>query len=78
MTNFPGNYDTLDAFAFRAAVEAIIGLTLQGKQVNQENVAAWLETAVDLESPTREMGGRAMYFAERMFGGPFPPGGPVG
>ena len=78
MTNFPGNYDTLDCFAFRAAVEAIIGLTLQGKQVNQESVAAWLAIAVDPQIPSRQIQGRAMYFAQRMFNGPFPPGGPVG
>ena len=77
MTNFPGNYDTLDCFAFRAAVEAVIGLTLQDKQVNQETVQAWL-AAVDPQMPSRQIQGRAMYFAERMFGGPFPPGGPVG
>ncbi len=76
MSNFPGQYDTLDAFAFRAAVEAVLGVTLQGKRANQETVRAWLETAVDPEIPSREVRGRAMYFAQRMFGGPFRPDGP--
>ena len=77
-TNFPGNYDTLDTFAFRAAVEAVIGVTLRGEQANQENVHTWLETAVDPQIPNRQIRGRAMYFAERMFGGPFPSDGPGG
>ncbi len=75
MSNFPGQYDTLDTFAFRAAVEAVIGVTLRGEQANQETVNAWLETAV-AEVPSREVRGRAMYFAQRMFGGPFRPDGP--
>ncbi len=36
MSNFLGSYDTLDTFAFRAAVEAVLGVTLAGKQANQE------------------------------------------
>ncbi len=75
MSNFPGEYDTLDTFAFRAAVEAVIGVTLRGEQANQETVGAWLETAVDAEVPSREVCGRAMYFAQRIFGGPFRPDG---
>ncbi len=75
MSNFPGEYNTLDAFAFRAAVEAVIGVTLRGEQANQETVQAWLETAVDPEIPNRQVRGRAMYFAQRMFGGPFRPDG---
>ncbi len=51
MSNFPGEYDTLDTFAFRAAVEAVIGVTLRGEKANQETVRAWLETAVDPEIP---------------------------
>ncbi len=51
MSNFPGEYNTLDTFAFRAAVEAVIGVTLQGSQANEETVRAWLETAVDPEIP---------------------------
>ncbi len=76
MSNFPGQYDTLDTFAFRAAVEAVLGVTLRGEQANQETVQAWLETAVDPEIPSRQVRGRAMYFAQRMFGGPFRPDGP--
>ena len=76
MSNFPGNYSVGDAFAFRAAVEAVLGVTLRGEQANQETVQAWLETAVDPEVPNREVLGRAMYFAQRMFGGPFRPDGP--
>ena len=76
MNDFPGQYDTLDTFAFRAAVEAVIGVTLRGEQANQETVRAWLETAVDPEIPNRQVRGRAMYFAQRMFGGPFRPDGP--
>lgn len=75
MSNFPGQYDTLDTFAFRAAVEAVIGVSLRGEQVNQESVHAWLETAVDPEIPNRQIRGRAMYFAERMINGPFKPDG---
>ena len=77
MTNFPGQYDTLDAFAFRAAVEAVIGVTLRGEQVDQESVHAWLEPAVAAQVPSRQIRGRDMYFAQRMFGGPFPPDEPV-
>ena len=76
MSNFPGQYDTLDTFAFRAAVEVVLGVTLQGKRANQETVHAWLETAVHEEIPNRQVRGRAMYFAQRMFGGPFRPDGP--
>ena len=76
MSNFPGEYNPLDAFAFRAAVEAVIGVTLRGEQANQETVQAWLETAVGPEIPSRQVRGRAMYFAQRMFGGPFRPDGP--
>ncbi len=78
MSDFPGNYDTLDCFAFRAAVEAVIGLTLQDKQVNQETVQACLATAVDPQIPSRQIQGRAMYFAERIFSGPLRPDGSVG
>ncbi len=76
MDNFPGNYSVGDAFAFRAAVEAVVGVTLQGSQANEETIQAWLKTAVDAEIPSREVRGRAMYFAQRMFGGPFRPDGP--
>ncbi len=77
-SDFPGDYSAVDAFAFRAAVEAVIGLTIQGKEVNLQTVKAWLEAAVNLEIPTRSMGGRAMYFDERIINGPFPPDGPGG
>ena len=73
--NFPGSYSVGDTFAFRAAVEAVLGVTLAGKQANEETVRAWLETAV-AEVPSRQVRGRAMYFAQRMFDGPFRPDGP--
>jgi hypothetical protein len=76
MSNFPGEYNTLDTFAFRAAVEAVISVILRGGQANDETVRAWLETAVDAEIPNRQVRGRAMYFARRMFDGPFRPDGP--
>ncbi len=76
MNDFPGQYDTLDTFAFRAAVEAVLGVTLRDGQANQETVRAWLETAVDPEIPNRQVRGRAMYFAQRIFDGPFRPDGP--
>ena len=59
---------------FRAAAEAIIGLTLRGEKPTVENVQAWVNTAIDPTVPTRDIGGRAMYYARRMLGGPFPPG----
>jgi hypothetical protein len=34
MSDFPGQTDALDVFAFRAAVEAVIGVTLRGEQAN--------------------------------------------
>ncbi len=55
MSNFPGNYSVGDDFAFRAAVEAVLGVTLAGKQANRETVQAWLETAVDPKIPSREV-----------------------
>ncbi len=58
MNDFPGQYDTLDTFTFRAAVEAVLGVTLRGEQANQETVNAWLETAVDPEIPNRRVRGR--------------------
>ena len=63
-----------DEIGFRAAAEAIIGLTLRGEKPTVENVQEWINAAIDPNVPTREIGGRAMYFARRMLGGPFPPG----
>ncbi len=63
-----------DEIGFRAAAEAIIGLTSQGEKPTAENVQAWINTAIDPNVPTREIGGRAMFYANRMLGGPFPPG----
>ncbi len=62
-----------DNVAFRAAAEAVIGLTLRGEKPTLENVREWISTAIDLNIPTRDIGGRAMYFAERMLNGPIPP-----
>ncbi len=71
---FPGSYTAADDFAFRAACEATIGLMLQGKEVNKENVLAWVSTSA-APIPSREIQGRAVYFAERMIDGPFRPDG---
>jgi hypothetical protein len=43
MVNFPGNSNISDTLAFRAAVEAVIGLTLQGERPDVKNVRAWLD-----------------------------------
>ena len=79
MANFPGQNDGLDAFAFRAAVEAVVGLSLRGEEVNTENVDAWLLTALDPETraqvDSRQIYGRAKYFTQRMLNGPFKPDG---
>ncbi len=75
MADFPGNHSAVDDFAFRAAVEAVVGLTLQGARPDRESVQAWLETATVADVPTRAFRGRALYFAERMIGGPFRPDG---
>ncbi len=72
-TNFPGNNNVSDTFAFRAAVEAVVGLTLRGETPNRENVREWLTTAMEANVPTRETLGRAVYFADRMIGGPLRP-----
>ncbi len=78
MANFPGSASATDDFAFRAAVEAVVGLTLRGERPGRENVQAWLETATEPDVPTRDFRGRALYFAERMIGGPFKPDGSAG
>ena len=67
-----------DNVAFRAASEAVIGLLLQDEKPTLENVRDWIKTAIDLNVPTRNIGGRAMYFAERMLNGPIRPDGSVG
>ena len=77
-SNFPGEYNALDTFAFRAAVEAVIGVTLRGERVTKEAVQAWLETATDPQVPSVGVRGRALYFAERMIDGPFRPDGSEG
>ncbi len=66
MENFPGNDGFVDNLAFRAATEAVIGLTLKGERVDVAAVTAWLDTAAKLDIPTRETRGRAVYFAQRM------------
>ena len=71
---FPGSYTAADDFAFRAAAEAVCGLMIQGKEVTKENVLAWVSTSA-APVPSREMHGRAVYFAERMIDGPFKPDG---
>ncbi len=63
-----------DEIGFRAATEAVIGLTLRGEKPTVENVQEWINAAIDLETPTREIGGKAMFYAKRILGGPFPPG----
>ncbi len=76
--NFPGSNNMSDTLAFRAAVEAVVGLTLRGETPNTQNVRAWLDTAVEPNVPIRETMGRATYFADRMIGGPFRPDGSAG
>ena len=73
--NFPGSNNVSDTFAHRAAVEAILGLTLRGEKPTKENVKAWLDVAINPDIPTREIVGRAMYFAARMLHGPLQPDG---
>ena len=75
MENFPGNDGFVDNLAFRAATEAVIGLTLKGERVDVETVTAWFDAAATLDIPTRETHGRAVYFAKRMTEGPFRPDG---
>ncbi len=71
---FPGNSYASDDFGFRACVEAVLGLLIQGKEVNKENVLAWVSTSA-APVPGPGMHGRALYFAERMIDGPFKPDG---
>ena len=59
--NFPGSLNASDTFAFRAAVEAVIGVTVRGETPNKENIKEWLDTAVEPNVPTRETIGRASY-----------------
>ena len=74
-TNIPGSNNVSDTFAFRAAVEAVIGVTLRGEKPTAQNVKAWLNTAIEPNVPTRETLGRATYFAQRMLDGPRRPDG---
>ncbi len=76
--NFPGNANVSDTFAFRAAVEAVIGVTLQGERPNKQNVRAGLDIAIEPNVPTRETIGRAVYFADRMIDGPLRTDGSAG
>lgn len=73
MTNFPGPCDELDHLAFRAAVEAVLGLLSQKSIVNQETVHEWLEVTLGPIDRSRQVRARAMYFADRMFDGPRAP-----
>ncbi len=52
-------------------------LTL-AQELLTRGVQAWLETATHPDVSTRDFRGRALYFAERMIGGPFRPDGSVG
>ena len=72
-TSFPGSLNASDVLAHRAAIEAVVGLTLRGETPNRENVREWLNTAMEANVPTRETLGRAIYFADRMIGGPLRP-----
>ncbi len=71
---FPGQLSPSDEFGFRVAVEAVLGLVIQGKEVTKENVDAWIKTSA-APVPGPGMHGRALYFAERMIDGPFRPDG---
>ncbi len=73
MANFPGQNDDLDTAAFRAATEAVIGVTLSGQERNQERVREWLETSIVPADPRNHILPRAMYFAKRMMSGPLGP-----
>ena len=73
--NFPGSLNASDTLAHRAAVEAVLGLILQGEKPTAQNVKAWIDIAVEPNVPTRETLGRATYFAQRMIDGPFRPDG---
>ncbi len=71
---FPGKWSPSDEFGFRAATEAVLGLMIQGKEVNRENVKAWIDTSA-APIPGPQTLGQAMYFAERMINGPRNPDG---
>ena len=73
MANFPGQNDDLDTAAFRAATEAVIGVTLSGQERNQERVREWLETSIVPTDPSNHILPRAMYFAKRIMSGPLGP-----
>ena len=59
----------------RAAVEAVVGLTTRGERPDRESIQAWIETSTERGVPSLDFRGRALYFAERMIGGPFRPDG---
>ena len=75
MENFPGRVGGSDDLAFRVAVEAVVGLTLRGERPDRESIQAWIETSTERGVPSLDFRGRALYFAERMVGGPFRPDG---
>ena len=74
MENFPGGSGVVNEYGFRAAVEAVLGLLIQGKEVNTKNVITWVMATTD-PIPSREVQGRATYYAERMINGPLRPDG---
>lgn len=54
---------------FMFAVEAILGLTAQGKPVTEEAVKAWIATALNNDEARM---GPALFLAKRMLAGPKP------
>ena len=52
---------------FMFAVEAVVGLTAQGKAVTEEAVRAWLEVALE---GNQERIAPALFHARRMISGP--------
>ena len=76
--SFPGNNDDLDTAAFRAAIEAVVGLLAKKAPINQETVHEWLETTLAPVDPSRSLRARAMMYAQRIFDGPLPPAASFG
>lgn len=54
---------------FMFAVEAILGLTAQGKPVTEEAVKAWVATALNNDEARM---GPVLFLAKRMLAGPKP------
>ena len=77
MSNFPGDHTGDDIRAFRAATEAVTGLTVQDKTANEASVREWLEISIAPIDLGNKMMARATFFAKRMIKGPIGPDDPV-